>query len=82
MGIGPVYAIRSLLKKNNMRLGDIELVEVCVCGVLMACHLVNLHDLLYIYIQWNPSKADTIGNQQFVPGSKVSLTQGLPVYFQ
>ena len=28
MGIGPVYAIRSLLKKNNMSLGDIELVEV------------------------------------------------------
>ena len=38
------YAIRSLLK-NNMRLGDIELVEVCVCVVLMACRLVNLHDL-------------------------------------
>ena len=30
------------------------------------------------YILWNPSIADTIGNQHF---SKVSLTQGLPVYF-
>ena len=30
-------------------------------------------------IQWNPSIADTIGNQHFVPYSEVSLTQGLPV---
>ena len=37
MGIGPAYAIRSLLKKNNMSLGDIELVEVSVptCDILM-----------------------------------------------
>ena len=49
-----------------MSLGDIELVEVSVCVV---CHLVNLHDLYkvrhlgvwFVYIQWNPSIADTIG---------------------
>ena len=33
-------------------------------------------------LQWNPSIMDTIGNQHFVPYSKVSLTQGLLVYFQ
>ena len=27
-----------------------------------------------------PFMTDTIGNQNFVPNSKVSLTQGLPVY--
>ena len=32
--------------------------------------------ILYVY-----SGADTIGNQHFVPHNKVSLTQGLPVYF-
>ena len=65
MGIGPVYAIRSLLKKNNMSLGDIELVEVSVWGV---CHLVSLHDLYkvrhlggwFVFIQWNPSIVGTI----------------------
>ena len=31
-------------------------------------------------IQWNPSISDTIGDQHFVPYSKVSLTQGLPVW--
>ena len=31
-------------------------------------------------VQWNLSMMDTIGNQHFVPYSKVSLTQGLPVY--
>ena len=37
MGIGPAYAIHSLLKKNNMSLADIELVEVSVpmCDILM-----------------------------------------------
>lgn len=29
MGIGPVYAIRDLLRKMNMSLDDIDLVEVC-----------------------------------------------------
>ena len=29
-------------------------------------------------LQWNPSITDTIGSQQFVHYSKVSLTQGLP----
>ena len=28
-------------------------------------------------VQWNPSKADTIGNQHFASNSKVSLTKGL-----
>ena len=32
--------------------------------------------------KWNLSITDTIGNQHFVPHSEVSLTQGLPVYFQ
>ena len=35
-----------------------------------------------IYIQWNPSITDTVGDQNFVHYSEVSLTQGLPVYFQ
>ena len=30
-------------------------------------------------VQWNPSITDTIGNQQFVLYSEVSLTQGLLV---
>ena len=33
-------------------------------------------------VQWNPFIADTIGDQHFVPYNKVSLTQGLLVYFQ
>ena len=32
-----------------------------------------------IDIQWSPSVTDTIGNQNFVRNSEVSLTQGLPV---
>ena len=31
-------------------------------------------------IQWNPSITDTFGDQHFVRYSKMSLTQGLPVY--
>ena len=31
-----------------------------------------------IYIQWNPSITDTVGDQNFVRYSEVSLTQGLP----
>ena len=34
------------------------------------------------YIQWNPSITDTFGDQHFVRYSKVSSTQGLPVYFR
>ena len=37
MGIGPAYAIRSLLKKNNMSLADIELVEVSMCVCVCVC---------------------------------------------
>ena len=33
-------------------------------------------------VQWNPSITDTIGTQHFIHYSKVSLTQGLLVYFQ
>ena len=32
-----------------------------------------------IIIQWNPSKADTIGTKNFVRCSEVSLAQGLVV---
>ena len=42
--------------------------------------------LLTIYavnqMQWDFSIVDTIGDQRFGPYSKVSLTQGLLVYFQ
>ena len=31
-----------------------------------------------IYIQWNPSVTDTVGDQNFVCYSELSLTQGLP----
>ena len=34
---------------------------------------------IYMYIQWNPSKADTIGTKKFVRYSEVSLAQGLVV---
>ena len=33
-------------------------------------------------IQWNLSITDTFGDQHFVRYSKVSPTQGLPVYFR
>ena len=33
-------------------------------------------------IQWNPSITDTVGNQNFVRYTKVSQTQGVPVYFR
>ena len=33
-------------------------------------------------VQWSPSTTDTIGNQNFVRNSEVSVTQGLPVYFR
>ena len=36
--------------------------------------------LSVMWVQGNPSIADTIGNQHNVPYSEVSLTQGLPVY--
>ena len=32
-----------------------------------------------MYIQWNPSKTDTIGTKDFVLYSEVSLAQGLVV---
>jgi len=35
-----------------------------------------------LVIQWNLTITDTIGNQNFVHYSEVSLTQGFPVYFQ
>ena len=35
-----------------------------------------------LVIQWNLTIMDTIGNQNFVHYSEVSLTQGFPVYFQ
>ena len=35
-----------------------------------------------IGLKWNPSITDTFGDQQFVPYSEVSLTQGLTVYFR
>ena len=40
MGIGPAYAIQSLLLKNNVSLGDFELVEVISCN-LVTCNLVT-----------------------------------------
>ena len=44
---------------------------------------VTLQPLLMTrLIQWNPSITDTIGTQHFVRYSKVSLTQGLLVYFR
>ena len=33
-------------------------------------------------VQWNLSITDTVGDQNFVRYSEVSLTQGLPVYFR
>lgn len=33
MGIGPAYAIRMLLQRNNLSLSDIELVEVLQCFI-------------------------------------------------
>ena len=35
---------------------------------------------LCMYIQWNPSIMDTIGNQNFVRYREVSPVQGFPVY--
>ena len=35
---------------------------------------------MYIEIQWNPCTTDTISTNNFVSYSKVSPTQGLPVY--
>ena len=35
-----------------------------------------------INVQWDPSIADTIGNQHCVPYNEVSLTQGLAVHFR
>ena len=37
---------------------------------------------IIMQIQWNPSITDTVGDQNFVRYSEVSLTQGLPVYFR
>jgi len=38
--------------------------------------------LQFTHVQWNPSIMDTVGDQNFVRYSEVSLTQGLPVYFR
>ena len=35
-----------------------------------------------VQVQWSPSIMDTIGNQNSVRNSEMSLTKGLPVYFQ
>ena len=49
----------------------------CTCILII---LVQ-DDLLWysLIIQWNPSKTDTIGTNNFVHCSKVSLAQGLVV---
>ena len=39
---------------------------------------LHAHDIIII-IQWNPSKTDTIGTNNFVRCSEVSLAQGLMV---
>ena len=49
------------------------------CGLLTVTQLISSDRL---WIQWNPSIADTIGTNNFVVYSEVSLTQGLPVYFR
>ena len=38
-----------------------------------------LYSCIQLHIQWNPSKADTIGTKNFVRCSEVSLAQGLVV---
>ena len=44
--------------------------------------MVEVLIVQYIDIQWSPSLTDTIGNQNFVRNTEVSLTKGLPVYFR
>ena len=38
--------------------------------------------IISMYIQWNPSITDTIGDQNLFRNSEVFLTKGLPVYFR
>ena len=49
-----------------------------VCSLSLTPHT----PITLTHVQWNPSITDTIGNQHYVHYSGVSLTQGLPVYFQ
>ena len=44
-----------------------------------ACQSYPLCYGVIIIIQWNPSKADTIGTKDFIHCSEVSLAQGLVI---
>ena len=44
--------------------------------------IISEWDQILRELQWNPSITDTVGDQNFVRYSKVSLTKGLSVYFQ
>ena len=46
---------------------------------LQNINIVVLSLVLSFLIQWNPSKADTVGTKNFVRCSEVSLAQGLVV---
>ena len=44
-------------------------------------HALKIHSTVFVFfiIQWNPSKADTIGTKNVVRCNEVSLAQGLVV---
>ena len=50
--------------------------------LLLLQFLIVLQCVYCKAIQWNLSITDTFGDQHFVRYSKVSPTQGLPVYFR
>ena len=37
MGIGPAHAVRNVLERNNLKLDQIDLVEVSVCVCVCVC---------------------------------------------
>ena len=65
----------------------LTLSRVVICKITKFVKVFSLQKSLYgilamhlrIHLQWNPSKADTIGTKYFVRCSEVSLAQGLVV---
>ena len=79
------YSEMSYLQKLEFYLAEVDSIigQVFLDGSLRFFLVVADYKIREQYTyRVEPSIMDTIRNQHFVPYSKVSITQGLPVYFR
>ena len=73
MGIGPVPAIRTLLERNNLSVGDIDLIEIneAFAGQVLACHRELGFELQKLNI-WGGALA--LGHPLGASGNRITLS--------